>query len=275
MGSSGARWSAFIAAAVGCAEPRPNPQRLGAEGAAAGAPSETRASSAPSPSSALQLAALEYAAERDQMVELQLVKRGITDREVLAAMRKVPRHRFVPKHIEGSAYEDRPLPIVGGQTISQPYIVAFMSEAAQAGAAARCLEIGTGSGYQAAVLAELCAETYSIEYLPEVAEFGRRNLASLGYLERTVQLRVGDGYAGWPERAPFQAILVTAAPERVPAPLLEQLAIGGRLVIPVGQEREQQMEVWTRRAAGDGPGAFTRDEAFGVRFVPFLGPGGN
>lgn len=280
MGASRARWSAVVVVALGCAEPRPNPQRLGAEGEAASAPGAARPSSAPAPSNPLELAALEYAAEREQMVERQLVKRGITDPLVLAAMRKVPRHRFVPKHLERAAYEDGPLPIVGGQTISQPYIVAFMSEAgmsraSRSGAAERCLEIGTGSGYQAAVLAELCAETYSIEYLPEVAAFGRRNLESLGYLERGVQLRVGDGYAGWPERAPFQVILVTAAPERVPSPLLEQLAIGGRLVIPVGQEREQRMEIWTRQGPGNGPDAFTRDEAFAVRFVPFLGPGGD
>lgn len=276
MGSPRARWSAAIALALGCAEPRPSPQRVGGAGTAASpAANEVRPSSAVARSDALELATLEYAAERDEMVERQLVKRGISDSEVLAAMRRVPRHRFVPKALERAAYEDGPLPIVGGQTISQPYIVAFMSEAAQAGKADRCLEVGTGSGYQAAVLAELCAETYSIEYLPEVAEFGRHNLESLGYLERAVHLRIGDGYAGWPERAPFQAILVTAAPERVPAPLLEQLAMGGRLVIPVGADRDQKMEIWTRRAAGNAPDAFKRDEAFAVRFVPFLGPGGD
>jgi protein-L-isoaspartate(D-aspartate) O-methyltransferase len=208
------------------------------------------------------------------MVQTQLVARGIEDRRVLAAMGRVPRHRFVVKEYERAAYVDGPLPIVGEQTISQPYIVAFMSEAAEIARHERCLEIGTGSGYQAAILAELCRETYSIEYLPEVAAFGRRNLESLGYLERAVFLRVGDGFAGWPDRAPFDAILVTAAPARVPPPLLEQLAMKGRLVIPVGGERDQRMEVWTRVAPGNGEAAFERDERFPVRFVPFLGPGG-
>ena len=206
------------------------------------------------------------------MVEEQLVARGIRDARVLAAMRRVPRHRFVPEDVARAAYMDGPLPIVGGQTISQPYIVAFMSEAAGVAPGERCHEIGTGSGYQAAVLAELCRETYSIEYLPDVAAFGRRNLEALGYLERSLWLRVGDGYAGWPEKAPFDAILVTAAPEKVPEPLLEQLARGGRLVIPVGGAGGQRMEIWTRKAPGQGPTAFERSTEFGVSFVPFLGP---
>lgn len=216
----------------------------------------------------------ERQAERTHMVEAQLAAREISDSRVLAAMRRVPRHRFVPGSVAAEAYEDTPLPIVGGQTISQPYIVAFMTQAADIAPGERCLEIGTGSGYQAAVLAELCAETYSIEYLPDVAAFGRANLEALGYLGRGVQLRVGDGYAGWPERAPFDAILVTAAPARVPPALLAQLALGGRLVIPVGKAEDQRMEIWTRVAAGEGERAFERKTTFGVRFVPFLGPGG-
>ncbi|HKO91620.1 MAG TPA: protein-L-isoaspartate(D-aspartate) O-methyltransferase [Polyangiaceae bacterium] len=216
----------------------------------------------------------EHRAEREQMVEAQLVARGIEDPRVLSVMRTVPRHRFVPERIRHGAYLDGPLPIPGEQTISQPYIVAFMTEAAQIREGARCLEIGTGSGYQAAVLAELCRETYTIEYLPEVAEFGRRNLEALGYLERSVFVRTGDGYAGWPDRAPFDVILVTAAPERVPQPLLQQLALRGHLVIPVGPEAEQRIEVWNRLSAGDGQRAFARQQLIGVRFVPFLGPQG-
>jgi protein-L-isoaspartate(D-aspartate) O-methyltransferase len=216
-----------------------------------------------------------YERERQRMVLEQMEQREITDERVLSAMRDVPRHRFVSSGYASMAYSDRPLPIVGGQTISQPYIVAFMTQAASISADERCLEIGTGSGYQAAVLAEMCKETYSIEYLPEVAEFGRENLEHTGYLSRRVHLRVGDGYGGWPQAAPFDAIIVTAAPERVPQPLLDQLAVGGRLVIPVGPEHGvQSMEVWTRVAAGSERENFQVETLFGVRFVPFLGPGG-
>lgn len=215
-----------------------------------------------------------YAAERSAMVERQIAAEGVRDARVLDAMRRVPRHLFVPPALEHAAYSDGPLPIPGGQTISQPYIVAFMTEAADISSSERCLEIGTGSGYQAAVLSELCAETFSIEYLPEVAAFGRRNLERAGYGER-VALRVGDGYRGWPERAPFDVILVTAAPPEVPEPLLAQLAMGGKLVIPVGPEGgHQRLERWTRRRAGNKDSAFSRDTLLGVQFVPFLGPGG-
>lgn len=211
--------------------------------------------------------------ERERLVS-NLAARGIQDPRVLAALRAVPRHAFVPEAVRSQAYTDRPLSIGHGQTISQPYIVAFMSEAARIEATDRCLEIGTGSGYQAAVLAELCAETYSIEYLPEVAAQGEKNLRSQGYDAARVALRVGDGYRGWPERAPFQTILVTAAPERVPAPLLAQLAVGGRLIIPVGQQRSgQDLERWLRVAAGSEPSAFRTERLLAVRFVPFLGEG--
>jgi protein-L-isoaspartate(D-aspartate) O-methyltransferase len=249
----------------GCAEPVRRSELAGAKPDIATGPND--ATGAPGAQRSF-----EREGERRRMVEEQLVRRDIRDGRVLDAMRRVPRHRFVPAAVAHAAYSDGPLPIVGAQTISQPYIVAFMSEAARIAPGERCLEVGTGSGYQAAVLAELCKETYSIEYLPEVAEFGRQNLHALGYLERAVWLRVGDGYAGWPDKAPFDAILVTAAPEKVPAPLLAQLALGGRLIIPVGEAGRQRMEVWTRRGPGDVASAFERSTEFGVSFVPFLGP---
>lgn len=208
------------------------------------------------------------------MVLEQLVERGIRDPRVLGAMLRVPRHRFVLDSWQDRAYADMPLPLPGGQTISQPYMVAFMSEAAQLDEGARCLEVGTGSGYQAAVLTELCHETYSIEYLPEVAAFARGNLQALAYLDRRLFLRVGDGYVGWPEQAPFDAIIVTAAPEAVPPPLLQQLALGGRLVLPIGDSFGQALEIWTRVAPGESRGSFERTSTLAVRFVPFLGPHG-
>jgi protein-L-isoaspartate(D-aspartate) O-methyltransferase len=221
---------------------------------------------------ALRAALREREAEREQMVQEQVLARGVDDPRVLAALRQVPRHRFVSRESSELAYTDGPLGIPGKQTISQPYIVASMSQAARLRASDRVLEIGTGSGYQTAVLAELCRETYSVELLPEVAAFGRRHLAALGYLQRGVQLRVDDGHGGWPEQAPFDAIVVTAAPERVPRPLLHQLALAGRLVIPVGSGDDQNLELWSREKKGDDDSAFSRTTLFGVRFVPFLRP---
>ncbi len=210
--------------------------------------------------------------ERSRMVRLALEEEGIQEPRVLEAMRRVPRHMFVPKASRSEAYANRPLPIGYGQTISQPYIVAAMTEAAKPEPGDRCLEVGTGSGYQAAVLAELCQSVYSIEYLPAVGAFGEHNLRALGYAPSRVHLRVGDGFKGWPEAAPFQVIVVTAAPESVPPPLLRQLAVGGRLVIPVGPEHGvQQLERWNRRAPGNQPEAFEHATLMGVRFVPFLG----
>ncbi len=217
----------------------------------------------------------ERVAEREAMVSNQLRARGIKARTVLKAMGRVPRHAFVPENRQHQAYDDRPLPIGNDQTISQPYIVAYMTQAAAPAGDSKCLEIGTGSGYQAAVLAEICDSVYSIEYLPDVAQFGEGNLRSLGYGPPNVSLRVGDGYQGWPEAAPFDVIVVTAAPDSVPAPLLEQLAVGGRLVIPVGPtSMTQRLELWRRdKPGGADEQAFTKTNLHRVRFVPFLGPG--
>ncbi len=220
----------------------------------------------------LPAAFAERRAAREHMVRETIARRGVKDPRVLAALRRVPRHRFVPPSLAGSAYSGRPLPIGWGQTISQPYIVAAMSEAAAPEPVARCLEVGTGSGYQAAVLAELCGRVYSIEYLPELAEFAAKNLKDLGY---RVELRTGDGYAGWPDAQPFDVIVVTAAPERVPEPLLDQLALGGRLVIPVGPEGGvQELALYVRRRPGRDPASFERRSLAEVRFVPFLGDAG-
>ncbi len=201
--------------------------------------------------------------ERQAMVEEQIVARGIDDARVLAAMRQVPRHEFVPPDVRASAYEDRPLPIGWQQTISQPYIVAMMTAALDLQGHERVLEIGTGSGYQAAVLAAIVPEVCSIEILPELAAQARVTLERLG-LER-VRLRTGDGFRGWPERAPFAAIVVTASPLQVPQPLLEQLAPGGRMVLPVGGEQQLLLRI-TR-----GPSGFESDTLAAVRFVPMTG----
>ena len=218
----------------------------------------------------------ERTAERERLVKHALEGEGIKAPNVLQAMRKVPRHRFVPEPSRAEAYANRPLPIGYGQTISQPYIVAAMTEAVLPTPGDRCLEIGTGSGYQAAVLAELCERVFSIEYLPGVAAFGAENLRALGYDAPRVMLRVGDGFQGWPEAAPFEVIVVTAAPEEVPEPLLDQLAVGGRLVIPVGPREEvQQLERWVRLRPGSEKEAFRREILMGVRFVPFLGDAQN
>jgi protein-L-isoaspartate(D-aspartate) O-methyltransferase len=197
------------------------------------------------------------------MVKEQLAARGIKDERVLQALGKVPREEFVPEAQRAGAYRDDALPIGHGQTISQPYIVAFMTEAIGPQPKQRVLEIGTGSGYQAAVLAEVVGEVYSIELLPALAEQARARLQRLGY--RTVQLRTGDGYRGWPEAAPFDAIVVTCGADHVPQPLVEQLKVGGRLVIPVGKNPEQQ----SLRLITKGPrGERQMRDLLPVRFVP-------
>jgi protein-L-isoaspartate(D-aspartate) O-methyltransferase len=211
---------------------------------------------------------------RDERARLatHLAQRGVSDPAVLRAMREVPRHAFVAASWSEEAYDDRPLPIGHGQTISQPAVVASMTEAARPRREDKCLEVGTGSGYQAAVLAELCGRVFSIEYLAPLAKEAERTLRSLGYGPERIQLRTGDGYVGWPEAAPFQVVIVTAAPERVPQPLLDQLALGGRLVIPVGARDEaQKLELHRRISAGKSASSFETTTLMAVRFVPFLG----
>lgn len=203
-----------------------------------------------------------YSAERTRMVREQLRGRGIRDRRMLEAMTRVPRHRFVPPPLQPMAYRDHPLPIGFDQTISQPYLVAYMTEAARVAPSDRVLEIGTGSGYQAAVLAELAREVYSIEIIPGLAEGARTVLRDLGYAN--VHVRTGDGYLGWPEHAPFDAILVTAAPDHVPPALVEQLALNGRMLIPVGTG-EQELRLLTRTADG-----LLEQTMLQVRFVPLI-----
>ena len=205
-----------------------------------------------------------FAAPREAMVRTQIEARGIKDAAVLAAMRRVPRHEFVPAAQRPFAHDDRPLPIAAGQTISQPLIVAMMTELLQVKPGQRVLEIGTGSGYQAAVLAELKLDVYSIEIVAELANLARATLARLGY--DNVHVRAGDGYLGWPAAAPFDAIIVTAAPPRVPQPLIDQLKPGARLVVPEGG-RDQELVVYEKTLRGD----LRRTSVIPVRFVPMTG----
>lgn len=200
---------------------------------------------------------------RLRMVETQIVARGVTDPAVLAALRRVPRHRFVPEALRPLAYDDTPLPIGEGQTISQPLVVAMMTAAVRPRKGMRVLEVGTGSGYQAAVLAACVAEVDSIEVIPTLGRRAGAVLKELGY--RNVNVRVGDGFDGWPERAPFDAVVLTAAPERVPQPLLDQLRVGGRLVAPVGRG-VQDLVVITRTERG-----LVTEVIDSVRFVPMTG----
>ncbi|MFC1526503.1 protein-L-isoaspartate(D-aspartate) O-methyltransferase [Candidatus Latescibacterota bacterium] len=209
-----------------------------------------------------QDAADPYGAVRGRLLQ-RLVAQGIADTTVLAALDRVPRHLYVPPDLRRLAYENRPLPIGEGQTISQPYIVAFMTEALELGDADRVLEIGTGSGYQAAVLAELVEEVYSIEIIPSLARTARERLASLGY--DNVWVRAGDGYFGWPEKAPFDAIIVTASPDHVPQALVDQLAMGAHLVLPVGEHYQELVRI-TRSEEG-----LETERLLPVAFVPMTG----
>jgi protein-L-isoaspartate(D-aspartate) O-methyltransferase len=196
------------------------------------------------------------------MVATQIKARGIDDTRVLAAMGKVPRHEFVLEALRDRAYEDSPLPIEAGQTISQPYIVAFMTQVLDANPDDKVLEIGTGSGYQAAILAELVAEIYTIEIIPQLAVSASEVLRRLGY--KNVNVRAGDGYLGWEEAAPFDAIMVTARADHLPQPLIDQLKTGGRLIMPVGGAAEQSLQVLTK----DQDGEIRVQDILPVRFVP-------
>ena len=203
-----------------------------------------------------------FQAQRLRMVETQIRARDVQNAAVLQAMRRVPRHLFVPDDVRPFAYDDRPLPIGRGQTISQPYIVAYMTEALQLAPEHTVLEIGTGSGYQAAVLAEIAKQVYSIEIVPDLAESARRVLAQAGY--RNVEIRAGNGYLGWRERAPFDRIIVTAAPADVPQVLVDQLAVGGIMVLPVGTGH-QEIVIVTKTPSGA-----TQKRTIEVRFVPMV-----
>jgi protein-L-isoaspartate(D-aspartate) O-methyltransferase len=206
-----------------------------------------------------------YAAPRRVMIERDLRGRGIRDAKVIAAMEAVPRHLFVPQKLRASAYDDRPLPIGEGQTISQPYIVAYMTELLELRDHEKALEIGTGSGYQTAILARLAAAVYSIEIIPALSERAAPLLRQLGFTN--IQLKIGDGFFGWEENAPFDAIVLTAAAPRVPEPLWRQLREGGRMIMPLGEPRETQKLVRIRKAAGKQ----LVEELSGVVFVPLTG----
>jgi protein-L-isoaspartate(D-aspartate) O-methyltransferase len=205
----------------------------------------------------------DFKALREKMVESQIQARGVKDAKVLEAMRRVERHLFVPPQLRSQAYQDHPLPIGEGQTISQPYIVALMTELLELQGGERVLEIGTGSGYQAAILAEIAREVYTIEIIESLATSARKRLEELGY--RNIQVRHGDGYKGWPEVAPFDAIIVTAAPDRIPPPLIDQLKEGGRMVIPVGVGFQTLKKIVKRE------GKPIRRDILPVLFVPLTG----
>ena len=202
---------------------------------------------------------------REKMVESQIKARGVKDPRVLSALLKVERHRFVPEKYLDSAYSDQPLPIGEGQTISQPYIVALMTELLELKGYERVLEIGTGSGYQAAILAELAKEVYTIEIIEPLASRAREKLSELGY--QNIKVKAGDGYLGWPEAAPFDAIIVTAAPDHIPKPLIEQLKERGRMVLPVGVYTQELKKIVKRS------GKMETINVIPVVFVPMTGEG--
>ena len=210
------------------------------------------------------MSADEYLIARKRMVGEQIAARGVLDPHLLAVMGSVPRHRFVPADDLAWAYADGPLPIGHGQTISQPYIVALMTELLQVGSTDRVLEVGTGSGYQAAVLGQLVAEVHTLEVIPELAVQAVRVLTDLGYAN--IHVHVADGSVGWPEAVPYDGILVAAAAPSAPQPLLDQLADGGRLVLPVGSRGLQHLEIWTRTGQ-----EFNRRDDIAVVFVPLRG----
>lgn len=204
---------------------------------------------------------------RQEMVENQIKSRGVTDERVLEALRKVPRHVFIQENHQSEAYADHPLPIGSGQTISQPYIVALMTEHLGLRGEEKVLEIGTGSGYQAAILSALAGEVHSVERVPELAEKARNNLSRVGVLN--VSVHVGDGTLGWPEEAPYDGIIITAGTPAMPEGLIDQLAEGGRLVAPVGSRWRQTLELWIKRE-----GEIEKRELLPVVFVPLIGKRG-
>lgn len=204
--------------------------------------------------------------QRINMVKTQIISRGIKDKKVLMAMKKVSRHKFVPKNVETLAYRDHPLPIGKGQTISQPYIVALMTELLELKSSDKVLEIGTGSGYQAAVLAEIAKEIFTIEIIEELGTKANAKLEELGY--KNVEVKIGDGFYGWPEKSPFDAIIVTCAVNHIPLPLVEQLNKAGRMVIPVGERFSIQNLVLVRK---NKKGEIQTKKILPVRFVPMLG----
>jgi protein-L-isoaspartate(D-aspartate) O-methyltransferase len=205
----------------------------------------------------------DFAKRREEMVKAQIEKRGIKDAATLAALRKIPRHLFVPKNEIDNAYDDRPLPIGYGQTISQPYIVAYMTEIVKPKPDHRVLEIGTGSGYQAAVLSEIVKEVYTIEIVDSLGSQARNRLSKLNY--KNITVKTGDGYYGWKDKSPFDAIVVTAAAEHIPPPLLEQLKEGGRMIIPVGSPFMVQQLMLVEKKGGK----LRTSSMMPVRFVPF------
>lgn len=204
-----------------------------------------------------------YKKMRSNMVQTQIANRGIKDKEVLRAMHSVPRHEFVPDHLKKYAYADEPLPIGEDQTISQPYIVAYMTEKLELSSGDKVLEIGTGSGYQAAVLSELVDSVFTIEIVDVLAKRAGKKMAAMGY--KNIYVKSGDGYKGWPEHAPFDAIIITAAPTIIPEPLVEQLKIGGRLILPLG-DYSQDLFLITKNQDG-----ITEQRLLPVRFVPMTG----
>ncbi|MDD5005295.1 MAG: protein-L-isoaspartate(D-aspartate) O-methyltransferase [Candidatus Omnitrophica bacterium] len=205
---------------------------------------------------------LDYSKEKNRMIEEQIISRGVNDKNVISAMQKVERHLFVPDNLRQQAYEDGPLPIGYGQTISQPYIVAYMTEALELKPEDIVLEIGTGSGYQAAVLAEIVKQVYTIELLRPLADGARERLKKSGY--SNIEVKQGDGYLGWPEHAPFDKIIVTAAPEDIPIKLIEQLKVGGKMILPVGSFY-QELYLITKTDGG-----FIKKMLLPVRFVPMI-----
>lgn len=213
-------------------------------------------------------AGTDFHEQRTAMVEDQLADRGISDGQVLAAFRQVKRHRFVPEAHRDMAYADRPLPIGHGQTISQPYVVAYMTEALAVKKSDKILEVGTGSGYQAAILAEICRQVYSIEIIAELARRARKTLSAEGH--GNVEIKIGDGYRGWKKHAPYDGIIVTCAPTDIPDPLKQQLAEGGRMVIPVGKSFNQKLVVMVKQ-----DGRLFKTDRLPVRFVPMVDGSGD